>query len=431
TDVTARPSPWTHVRKITDTLHVLEADAARGAVRTAAARLAAAPGVVGVAPDAVVAPAIHVDDPRAADQWALSAAGVGVAHDLLAVGPPAAPVTVAVIDGAIDLGHPELVASLLPGLDVCSRVEDGGCAGIDDDPGADDEPVPPLDHGTHVAGIVAAPPDDGVGIAGVAPNARILPVKVFHADAGCATRISDLVTALRWSVGLPVDGLPANPHPADVVNLSLSGGTTSDLLQAEIDAVRATGAVIVAAAGNDGGSVLPFPASADGVVAVGATTRYGVRASFSNARRSDAGGPGHLDLMAPGADILSTVPGGHDFASGTSMAAPHVAGAVATLLGREPDLAPDAVLARLQAATYVDPTIMTPDTYGAGVLRLDALHGAPAPRTHATRTAELHVTQGGAAFRAPFDLDRGVARVAVDGEGPVDLHLTWDGATYR
>ena len=431
TDVTAQGANLTRVRTITDTLHVVAAPAREGALRTTAARLAAAPGVVDATPDAIVTPAVGPTDPRADEQWGLRASGAAVAHDLLAVGAPLAPVPVAVIDGAVDLDHPDLAGVFLPGLDVCSAVEEGGCSGIDDDPGVDDEPVPATGHATHVAGILAANAGNDVGIAGVAPNARIVPIKIFHADAACRTRLSDLVTALRWAVDLPVDGLPSNPHPARIVNLSLSGGTTTDALQATIDAVRATGAIIIAAAGNDGRDLLPFPASADGVVAVGATTRIGLRASFSNARKSDAGGPGHLDLMAPGAGVLAPVVGGYGLMSGTSMAVPHVAGAAATLLGREPELGADAVLRRLQAATFFDPAIMTKETYGAGRLRMDALHGAPAPTTPATRTAEVVLDVGGERVRAPFDLMRGAARVPLDAVGPIDPSLVWNGATYR
>jgi subtilisin family serine protease len=187
-------------------------------------------------------------------------------------------VVVAVPDTGVLKDHPDLRGALLPGLDLV----DG-----DADP---EEPVVggrQTFHGSHVASIAAAP-WNGVGMAG-ASQARVLPIRLL--DPGGSGRESDLILALRWAVGL--EGLPPNPHPARVVNLSLAGaGPCSAPLQEAIDEARARGVLVVAAAGNQGEDYRGhFPANCRGVLAVGAVGPDGRLAPYAN-----RGAP----LLAPG-----------------------------------------------------------------------------------------------------------------------------------
>ncbi|MFN2324108.1 MAG: S8 family serine peptidase, partial [Trueperaceae bacterium] len=152
--------------------------------------------------------------------------------------------------------------------------------------------------GTHVAGIVVAVRGDAVGVAGAAsaPWVRLLPVKAWpnSADATATTTLDAVTRAMRWAGGLSVTGLPANPNPAHVINMSLgtSSGGTSTTFAPVIDELEARGIVVVAAAGNAGAGALDQPAGS-GAIAVGSVDHDYLRSSFSNY------GPG-LTLMAPG-----------------------------------------------------------------------------------------------------------------------------------
>lgn len=196
-------------------------------------------------------------------------------------------------------------------------------------------------HGLHVAGIAGAKVDNQTGIAGVAPNADIIVVKVL-ADDG---KGNSLYTsrAIAWAAGAQVPGVPTNQHPARVLNLSLGGRhpcTPSE--QSAINQARALGAVVVVAAGNEGADAREFaPANCAGVVVVGATDSLGNIALYSNDGAVTS-------IMAPGSSILSyTGPASYPESlpvgrmSGTSMAAPHVAGAYALAFGQDPSLTAD------------------------------------------------------------------------------------------
>lgn len=302
-------------------------------------------------------------------QWALTAPGdthYGInaigAWDLTTGDPD---LTVAVIDTGVLLTHPEFADRIWPGYDFVSDAwvaNDGDERDADaTDPGdwtSDDNcgfgwtAQPSSWHGTHVSGIIGAAGDNGTGTAGVTWGTRILPVRVL---GRCGGFDSDITDALYWAAGLPVAGVPDNPHPARVLNLSLGGpGLCSPLFQNAIDAVRAVGAVVVVAAGNSATDVQNVtPANCSGVIAVGATDRNG-----NLARYSDYGSG--VDVSAPGGamsawldpnGILSTYNEGEDVAGtmgfatlqGTSMAAPHVAGVAALMLSINPSLDADQV----------------------------------------------------------------------------------------
>jgi subtilisin family serine protease len=173
-----------------------------------------------------------------------------------------------------------------------------------------------------VAGVVAAAADNGVGGAGLAQGARILPVRALGADGGGYG--SNVAKGISWAVD----------HGARVVNLSLGGDRPSSLVTTAIQYALARGVTVVAASGNAGGSGDPvlYPAATRGVIAVGAVDRADQRPGWSSSGS-------HLALVAPGVGILSTFPvAATPPGDGTSMAAPFVSAAAALLLAAEPRL---------------------------------------------------------------------------------------------
>ncbi|MGK5445785.1 type VII secretion-associated serine protease mycosin [Micromonospora sp. URMC 105] len=254
-------------------------------------------------------------------------------------------VTVAVIDSGVDRRHPQLRGRVLDGADFLDPGGDGtrDCAG----------------HGTGVASIVAAGSTDGVAFHGLAPRARILPVRVSEQqvvegrESGRTVSAADFARAIRWAVD----------HDADVLNLSV-------VLYADNPAVREAVAyavrrdvVVVAAAGNlhDSGDPRPYPASYEGVLGVGAIAADGTRAAFSQTGS-------YVDLMAPGSDVLMAAPEqGHHRAEGTSYAAPFVAATAALVRQYRPDLTAAQVTRRIVGSTDPAPGDGR-GGYGAGVL---------------------------------------------------------------
>ncbi|WP_248074161.1 S8 family peptidase [Micrococcus luteus] len=267
--------------------------------------------------------------------------------------------TVAVIDTGIT-SHPDLDRNVVPGYDFISdsaAARDGG--GRDSNPrdegdwyaagecgtaGASDSSW----HGTHVAGTVAAVADSQ-GVVGVAPNAKIQPIRVL---GKCGGSLSDIADAVVWAAGGTVAGVPANPNPADVINMSLGGsGMCGTTYQNAINAAVSRGVPVVVAAGNENQPAANVrPANCQNTIVVAASTSQGARASFSNYGSA-------VDVTAPGANIISTVnngattptTAGHAAYNGTSMATPHVAGLAALLLAAQPSLTPAQVESTLRS----------------------------------------------------------------------------------
>jgi serine protease len=251
------------------------------------------------------------------DQWFLNLLEVSKAWQVN----QGAGITVAVIDTGVNLEHPDLKANLLPGYDFVDE---------------DNIPQDIAGHGTHVAGLVAA---NGKAL-GIAPQAKILPIRVLRDLSGGST--STVAQGILWAANLLTN--QPNPHPAQVINLSLGSNDYSPLLDSAIQQVQARGVVVVAAAGNNGGAVA-FPAALRDVVAV--TALAGVRGGDLLYQPSYASrGPG-VWVTAFGGDlsqdqdqngvpdgILSTDLGetGYGLRMGTSMAAPQVAGLAALAL---------------------------------------------------------------------------------------------------
>ena len=231
-------------------------------------------------------------------------------------------------------------------------------------------------HGTHVAGTVAAVANNTIGVAGVAPQAQIQPVRVLSMDGGST---ADIVAGITWASGGTVSGVTANATPADVINLSLGGvASCTPTWQTAIDAAVGRGTTVVVSAGNSNMDASNFvPANCDNVITVAATDSNGQRASFSNYGTS-------VEIAAPGETIWSTVNSGttlpsaatYTSYSGTSMSAPHVSGVAALLRAKYPAITPSEVLTVLQGTATSFPVTggldCTASLCGSGLLSTDA-----------------------------------------------------------
>lgn len=315
-------------------------------------------------------------------------------------------VVVAVLDTGIT-AHADLAGRVLPGYDFVSELEyanDGNGrdpnpsdpgdwvsqADITGNPGVFDTcPEQPSSwHGTIISGIAAAATNNNLGVAGVSWNGRVLPVRV----AGkCGASVLDITDGMRWAAGLEVPGVPLNPNPARIVNISFGGSAAcGGLYQSTVNELASVGVVVVAAAGNEAGAVTR-PASCSGVVGVAALARDGLKASYSNfgpqVTVATVGGDpdaddGLLTLLntgtqAPGADSYGNV-------FGTSFATPVVSGVISLMLSANERLTVAQVIAGLRAtarphvqssggvpvcsSSNPNTCVCTTSTCGAGVL---------------------------------------------------------------
>ncbi|QQP95794.1 S8 family serine peptidase [Lysobacter enzymogenes] len=237
--------------------------------------------------------------------------------------------TISVIDSGY-LNNADADGNIVGGYDFVSQATGPGAS--DDGDGRDPNPYASSgnQHGTHVAGTIAAITNNGFGGAGAAYKSKLLHARVTGNNG--LGLLTDVIDALVWSAGGEVNGVPRNQNPADVINMSIGGsGSCSAFFQQAIDFAGSRGAVVVVAAGNNNADAGGFqPSSCDKVIAVAANTIEGKRASYSNYGAA-------VDITAPGGDsargVYSTVNGGYGYKSGTSMAAPHVSGAAALMRG--------------------------------------------------------------------------------------------------
>jgi len=324
---------------------------------------------------------------------------------------------VAVLDTGIRPDHADFKAvgnggNLLPGYDMISQ----DATSADGQPGRDADPSDPGDavmqadidnkvpgctagdiansswHGTQTAGLIGAVTDNGIGMASVGRNVGLLPVRVL---GKCGGYDSDIIAGMRWAAGFAVPGVPVNPHPARVINMSLGGSGTCDAsnpsAQPYIDVVRELSAlpkpvVVVASAGNSAGHAVSIPADCPGVIGVAGLRHIGTKVGFSDL------GP-EITISAPGGNcvnigggvsclypILTTSNSGtttpvadaqggstytDSFANasvGTSFSAPLVAGTVALMLSVQPLLTTDEVRFKLQATARPFPTPSTDES---------------------------------------------------------------------
>jgi subtilisin family serine protease len=292
----------------------------------------AALGAACVAIFATAASAAARPDPQLANQWALQGDGpMGAATAWTRI--TGGDVTVAVVDTGVDLAHRDLAPNLWtnPGEVPGNGVDDDGDGFVDDVHGADfvnrdGDPTDDNGHGTHVAGIVAARGNNGVGVAGLAWRARIMAVKVLGANA--SGDMATVAEGVRYAVA----------HGARVINLSLTGPSPGPGLAAAVAEAAAANVLVVAAAGNthaDDDAVATYPAALDApnLVAVTSSDQRGRLAPSASFGRSS------IDLAAPGEEILSTArSGGYELRSGSSMAAAQVSGAAVLLASARPNL---------------------------------------------------------------------------------------------
>ncbi len=303
-------------------------------------------------------------------------------------------VIVAVLDTGVRIDHPDLAGKLVAGYDFVGLDRSGTPTTANDGDGRDNDPSDPGDwtnadecvkgepaypsswHGTSVSGLIGAATNNGVGMAGAAWQARVLPVRVL---GRCGGYDSDIIAAMRWAagvsqeVGVGTSILVPNAHPARVINMSLgSSGVCTQAYREVVAELQSAGTTVVAAAGNDTGLKVSVPASCPGVIAVAGVRHAGSKVGYSNigpevALAAPAGncvnlqGPclypllttTNLGLRQPGAHGYSD---GSNFTVGTSFAAPLVAGTVALMLAVDPSLTPAKIREILQATTRPFPT---------------------------------------------------------------------------
>lgn len=278
------------------------------------------------------------NDPLLAQQWGIFAIGADRVWSITT----GKGVTVAVVDSGSG-PHPDLADNLLPGRSFFSSVET-----------QDGNDIDTSGHGSHVAGIIAAAANNGIGGSGVAPNAKILPIKVLDQVGQGDAR--DVAAGVRF----------AADNGAKVINLSLGGTTESPSLTQAIQYATDKGALVVAAAGNGGATDAPkWPASLDLTIAVTAVDPSKNVTSFD--QRGD-----YIDIAAPGTGIASTAKGDYVALSGTSMAAGFVAGAAALLFAAEPRITNTQVRdILLRTATDIGEPGRD-QTFGFGVINLVA-----------------------------------------------------------
>lgn len=388
-----------HVLELPQVLSLADAQAV-------AARIHSLPGVVYAEPDVREKISVIPNDISFNRQWAL-AEPEKVAGGINAVGAwditqGAATVIVAVVDTGV-LPHSELAGRLLPGYDFVSDSLHGNDGDGRDanasDPGdwilaseansyGETTATPSSWHGTHVAGIVAAAGNNVAGVAGIAWNTRILPVRVLGKGGGYS---SDIADGIIWAAGGAVPGVPMNPNPAKVINLSFGGtGACTYTYQNAINLARSLGAIVVAAAGNEAQSASTSrPANCPNVISVAATSNAGALAAYSNygsgvtvsAPGGDSGSA--MVSLGDGGSLSPMGDNGLKFAMGTSMSAPVVSGVAALMLAVNPTMTPDQVKSTLTFSASRFPTGTARDCTvlicGAGIVNaLSAVRAASA-----------------------------------------------------
>jgi len=300
-------------------------------------RLALVPGVRFAEPDAGAVVDATPNDERYAEQWgpakisAPEAWGVTQGSDAVIVG---------IVDSGIDYTHPDLRARMWRNpAEIADGIDNDGNGFVDDIHGVDcrnrdGDPMDDNNHGTHVAGIIAADTNNGIGIAGVDRRARLMALKFLGADG--RGFLSDAIRCIDYAIA----------HDVSVTNHSWGTTTNSRALRDVFARAAAADQIAVTSAGNAGVSTdtsphYPSGFELDSIIAVGSSSQLDSLAASSNY------GVRSVDIAAPGVGILSTVRGGYANKSGTSMATPHVTGTVALLRAAYPGIGIEAVRRRL------------------------------------------------------------------------------------
>ncbi len=318
-----------------------------GAVRDAMAHV---PGVAYIEDDQVLSMQVVPNDARYGQQYGPAQMGAHAAWDVVGWGSP--DIKVAVLDTGIRASHEDLAANYIGGHDYVNN---------------DTNPNDDCGHGTHVSGTVAAVTHNGIGVAGMS-QASIIHHKVLGPVGGlfsvtCSGSNSDINEAI----------MDAADQGARIISMSLGGGGFSTSGNNAVNYAWNKGVLVVAASGNDSNNNdVSYPAAYDNAIAVGALTSSKTRASYSN------GGP-ELEIVAPGSNVESTYNGNdadYDSLSGTSMATPHVAGALALALSCDPSLSNVQLRQMMQDTAEDLGTTGWDNIYGHGLLRIDTLVNA-------------------------------------------------------
>jgi subtilisin family serine protease len=378
--------------------------------------LRADPDVASVVPDAVGAVADWPQDTPpddtlyATNQQDFPLIGVPAAWTMTTGSPS---VIVGLLDTGYESTHPDLAAIPI----VAQYNARTGTKTITDVYG----------HGTHVAGTIAAKANNGLGVAGVAPGIRIMPVKVM--DNSGQGYWSDFLEGVDW----------ARTHGASIINLSLGGTLTTTqaaAFQPTFDAAYEAGVVVVAAAGNNNRNEPFYPASFAHVISVAATTNNDTKASFSNY------GPA-VDLSAPGSNIMSTYPGGtYRLMSGTSMATPHVVGLAALIRSYHPSYTVDEVETAMEVNAVDLGAAGRDDSFGFGRIQADQavawvapdltppVASLTMPLSGATNVSEWIVPALGFS-EAVTGVGGATIELATAAGSPVDATVTYDAGLHR
>ncbi|WP_046657667.1 S8 family serine peptidase [Lysobacter capsici] len=362
-------------------------------------QIAADPNVEFVQLDGISKALMTPNDPSFAQQWHYADTAFGIRAPVAWNTSNGSGVVVAVIDSGI-LSHADLNANILPGYDFVSTTtglpeaecrEAGGqpgCGKSDDGDGRDANPLDSSNivHGTHVAGTIGAVTNNGIGVAGVAFGGKVLPIRALG-NQGFGSD-SDIADAVVWASGGSISGVPANPNPAEIINLSLGGNVPCSQMpawQAAVNLAAANGSTVIAAAGNSNNDVAgTTPAGCNNVISVAASSTTGSRASYSTwGATIDISAPGGNGSLFGGAtDVISTLSNnGYGGMSGTSMAAPHAAGVAALILSASPTKTAAQIEQILESTARPIPANRCSGGCGAGIIDAAAAVAAAAGGT--------------------------------------------------
>ncbi|MFE0703142.1 S8 family serine peptidase [Streptomyces sp. NPDC058872] len=419
------------------------------------------PSVASVEPDIrAYAMAVTPNDTDYAKQWDLFEATGGMNVPSAWDKTTGSGVTVAVIDTGY-AAHSDLASNIVAGYDFISTSADARDGnGRDADPkdegdwnatdgecGTGSKASNSSWHGTHVAGTIAATTNNTKGIAGIAYNAKIQPVRVL---GKCGGSSSDIADAITWASGGSVPGVPANATPAKVINLSLGGASSScpSIYQNAINGAVSRGTTVVVAAGNSNANTSGFtPANCSNVITVASTSREGNRSFYSNYGSlvdvSAPGGETRRSTDTPGTvttpenGIYSTLNSGATTQStenykpyqGTSMAAPHIAGLAALLKSAKSSLTPAEIESAIKANARPLPGTCSGGC-GAGIAdaakTVEAVTSAPPAGSVFTNSTNVSISDNSTSYSS-------IAVTGLAGNAPSDLKVgvdikhTWRG----
>lgn len=365
--------------------------------------LAADPAIEYAEPDYILSTAVQPNDLNFPLQWGLHNTGQAILGSIGRIDadidlPEAFDITkgspdiiIAIVDTGVGLTHPDLVSKLVPGFNI-----------VDDN----NNPQDTNGHGTHVAGIAAAATNNTTGVAGVCWECKIMPLKALGTNSGST---ADVAEAIRY----------AADHGAHVINLSLGGPSGTDTLLSAVRYAYLKNIPIVAAMMNEGNGDIYYPAAYPETIAVGATDKFDLHADYSNYGN-------HIDLVAPGSDILSThiLNPYYYYMSGTSMATPHVTG----VLGLMRSIAPSKTIEELRS-------VLRASADDLGASGWDIYFGAG--RLNAYKALQQINAITSVSLRGPYTVKPGVAatytaRVSPSNAGtPITYTWTATGQTLR